>query len=58
MMGVDGAHTTVTVNVVSAQQQVIEPKTELAVGVAGRQPDFDLEVANFDDIAVTDEVSN
>ncbi len=54
VMSVDRADASVTINVVTAEQHIADSKRELAVGVSGSVPDFDLDRSDFDDVAIVD----
>ena len=55
MMRVDDAHAAVAVDVVAAEKQFAQAERQLAVGVAGRMPDFQFEIADVDRISVVHE---
>ena len=56
MVGVDRADAAVAEDVVAREQQVAHAQRKLAIGVARRVPDFELEIANLDRVAVIHQV--
>ena len=54
-MGVDDADAAVLVDVVAAEEQIAELEAELPRGVAGRVPDFQLQIADLDDVALVEQ---
>ena len=56
VMGVDRADAAVTKNVVTREKQVAHTQRQLPVGVARRVPDFELQLADRDRVAVVHQV--
>ena len=52
VMSINRAHAAVAVDVVAGKQQVVEAKGKLAVGVAGRMPNFQLDITDRNFVAV------
>ena len=55
VVGVDRADAAVAEQVVAREEQVAQAERELAVGVARRVPDFELQVADADAVAIVDQ---
>ena len=55
MVGVDRADAAVAEDVVAAEEEFAQPKRELAVRMAGRVPDFELEIADRDAVPLVDQ---